>query len=93
MPDLKARGLVRPLHLFISYDEEVGCGGAKRLLEDIDQSGLQPAICMVGEPSGMQPILAHKGRLDLRVRCAACRSFERAGKGVNAMQAAGEAIA
>ena len=35
---------------------------------DLDESGLKPALCVVGEPSGMKPILAHKGKLNLRVR-------------------------
>ena len=94
VPDFKARNLARPLHLFISYDEEVGCQGAQRLIEDLDASGLKPALCVVGEPSGMQPILAHKGKLNLRVRVRGLpgHSSEPA-KGVNAIHAAGEAIA
>jgi acetylornithine deacetylase len=94
VPDIKARRLARPLHLFISYDEEVGCHGARRLLEDLDESGLKPALCVVGEPSGMQPILAHKGKLNLRVgvRGLPGHSSE-PGKGVNAVQAASEAVA
>ena len=93
VPDFKARKLARPLHLFISYDEEVGCLGARRLIEDLDASGLKPALCIVGEPSGMRPILAHKGKLNLRVRVRGRtgHSSEPA-KGVNAVQAAGEAI-
>jgi acetylornithine deacetylase len=57
--------LARPLHLFVSYDEEVGCQGAQRLIEDLHDSGLKPALCIVGEPSGMKPILAHKGKLNV----------------------------
>ncbi len=68
VPDFQARDLARPLHLFISYDEEVGCGGARRLIQDLSDSGLKPALCLVGEPSGMKPILAHKGKLNLRVK-------------------------
>jgi acetylornithine deacetylase len=94
VPDFNAKKLARPLHLFISYDEEVGCQGAQRLIQDLDASGLKPALCVVGEPSGMQPILAHKGKLNLRVRVRGLpgHSSEPA-KGVNAVQAAGEAIA
>ena len=94
VPDIKARNLTRPLHLFISYDEEVGCNGARRLIQDFDESGLKPALCVVGEPSGMQPILAHKGKLNLgvTVRGVTGHSAE-PGKGVNAIQAAGEAVA
>jgi acetylornithine deacetylase len=94
VPDFQARPLVRPLHLFISYDEEVGCAGAKRLIEDFNESGLRPDLCVVGEPSGMKPILAHKGKLnlDVTVRGRTGHSSEPS-KGVNAVQAAGEAIA
>ncbi|MSO91550.1 MAG: acetylornithine deacetylase [Acetobacteraceae bacterium] len=94
VPELMARDLARPLHLFISYDEEVGFYGAKRLIVDLEESGLKPALCVVGEPSGMQPILAHKGKLnlDVTVRGKAGHSSD-PGKGVNAVQAAGEAIA
>jgi acetylornithine deacetylase len=94
VPEMKARKLARPLHLFISYDEEVGCHGAKRLIEDLEESGLKPALCVVGEPSGMQPILAHKGKLNLRVAVRGMPGHSsEPGKGVNAIQAASEAIA
>jgi acetylornithine deacetylase len=94
VPDFQARNPKRPLHFFISYDEEVGFHGARRLIGDLTESGLKPALCVVGEPSGMQPILAHKGKLNLhvRVRGKAGHSSDPA-KGVNAIQAAGEAIA
>ena len=93
VPDFQARGLVRPLHLFISYDEEVGCGGAKRLIQDLGESGHKPALCVVGEPSGMKPILAHKGKLNLHVRVKGMpgHSSEPA-KGVNAIYPAAAAI-
>ena len=93
VPDMLARGLARPLHLFISYDEEVGCLGAPRLIADIIESGLKPALCVVGEPSSMKPILAHKGKLNLQVnvRGKPGHSSE-PGKGVNAIQAAARAI-
>ena len=94
LPDLQTRPLLRPLHLFITYDEEVDCAGARRLIQDLAESGLRPDLCLVGEPSGMKPILAHKGKLDLHVsvRGLAGHSSEPL-KGVNAVQAAGEAIA
>jgi acetylornithine deacetylase len=94
LPDLKARELRRPLHLFISFDEEVGCQGARRLIEDLEASGLKPDMCVVGEPSGMQPILAHKGKFDLHVTVRGRTGHSSAPSlGVNAVQAAGEAIA
>jgi acetylornithine deacetylase len=94
IPDFHARPLQRPLHLFISYDEETDCAGVKRLIRDLDESGLRPSLCVIGEPSGMKPILAHKGKLNLNVtvRGLTGHSSDPA-KGVNAVQAAGEAIA
>lgn len=94
VPDFQARSFVRPLHLFISYDEEVGCHGVQRLIQDMGESGLRPDLCVVGEPSGMKPILAHKGKVNLTVtvRGLPGHSSEPA-KAVNAVQAAGEAIA
>jgi acetylornithine deacetylase len=94
LPELAARPLSRPLHLFISYDEEVGCHGAHRLVRDIAESGLKPELCIVGEPSGMQPVLAHKGKLSVRVtvRGRTGHSSEPA-KAVNAVHAAAEAVA
>jgi acetylornithine deacetylase len=93
VPDFQARGLVRPLHLFISYDEEVGCGGAKRLIQDLGESGLKPDLCVVGEPSGMKPILAHKGKLNLHVTVKGLPGHSsEPGKGVNAIYPAAAAI-
>lgn len=94
VPDLKEAGLARPIHLLLTYDEEVSCDGARRLIQDLDESGLRPAMCVVGEPSGMQPILAHKGRLAVRVavRGRTGHSSDPA-RGVNAVQAAAEAVA
>ncbi|MGD0107902.1 MAG: acetylornithine deacetylase [Rhodopila sp.] len=94
VPDLQALPLVRPLHLFISYDEEIGCHGVQRLIRDLDESGLRPEFCVIGEPSGMKPILAHKGKLNLSVTVRGMTGHSsEPSKGVNAVQAAGEAIA
>ena len=94
VPDFQTKPLVRPLHLFISYDEEVSCQGAERLIAEFRRSGLQPALCLIGEPSSMKPILAHKGKFNVRVvvRGLPGHSSEPA-KGVNAIQYAAEAIA
>lgn len=93
VPHLKARGLARPVHLFISHDEETDMSGARELVEDLAASPLRPAMCIVGEPSMMQPVLAHKGRLALRViaRGRAGHSSVPAG-GLNAIYAAAAAI-
>ena len=51
----------------MSYDEEVGCIGVRGLLADLQAIGLEAAGCIVGEPTSMQPIIAHKGTH--RFRC------------------------
>ena len=56
-----------PLHLALSYDEEVGCIGVRGLIKDLQDMGLKTAGCIVGEPTLMQPIIAHKGTH--RFRC------------------------
>jgi acetylornithine deacetylase len=94
VPGFLAAGLQRPIHLFISYDEEVNCAGARRLIEDLAESGQAPALCIVGEPTGMQPVLGHKGRLALNVSVRG-RAGHSSGpaRGVNAVFAAAEAVA
>jgi acetylornithine deacetylase len=65
---LNANRLDAPLHYALSYDEEVGCLGVRELIRDLEQNGIRPAGCVVGEPTSMQPIIAHKGMN--RFRCA-----------------------
>jgi acetylornithine deacetylase len=93
VPDLVAMKLAAPIHLFITFDEETTMEGARVLMDDLAASGLRPDMCVVGEPSLMQPILAHKGRLAVRVRVRgrAGHSSEPS-RGVNAVFAAAEAI-
>ena len=61
VPDLLGLGLPVPIHLAFSYDEEVGCVGVRPMLDAVGLSGLRPAACIVGEPTLMQTIVAHKG--------------------------------
>lgn len=57
-----------PIHLALSYDEEVGCLGVRGLIKDLQDIGLTAAGCIVGEPTMMQPLIAHKGAY--RYRCS-----------------------
>jgi acetylornithine deacetylase len=49
------------LHYAFSYDEETGCFGVPHLIADLREAGLAPRLCIVGEPTGMVPAIAHKG--------------------------------
>lgn len=61
VPAMKAARLEKPLHIALSYDEEVGCLGAPLMIEEIKRRGLSPEYCIVGEPTSMQAVSAHKG--------------------------------
>jgi len=61
VPDFLAMKLDRPIHLALSYDEEIGCFGAPGLLRDLDGHASRPRLVVVGEPTGMRIVNAHKG--------------------------------
>ncbi|HEV7576456.1 MAG TPA: acetylornithine deacetylase [Caldimonas sp.] len=61
VPTFLAADLPFAVHLAFSYDEEVGGFGARRLIADMKAAGVTPLACIVGEPTGMVPALAHKG--------------------------------
>ena len=94
LPEFMERGLKAPLHFACSYDEEVGCLGVGRMISDLARAGIRPQACIVGEPTLMTPVIAHKGKKSYRcsVRGRAAHSAY-APLGVNAVEAAAEAIA
>jgi acetylornithine deacetylase len=49
------------IHYAFSFDEEVGCFGVQHLIADLRETGVAPRLCIVGEPTGMVPAIAHKG--------------------------------
>ncbi|MGH8802320.1 MAG: acetylornithine deacetylase [Casimicrobiaceae bacterium] len=94
IPEFQRSGLARPLHFALSCDEEVGCIGVRRLIADVLARGLQPAGCIIGEPTGMQVITAHKGRSSWRCRVRGHEAHSSlAPNGVNAVQLACEMVA
>ncbi len=68
LASIDAGRLDAPVHYALSYDEEVGCIGVRGLLADLQAIGLAAAGCIVGEPTSMQPIVAHKGTHRFRCR-------------------------
>jgi acetylornithine deacetylase len=69
MLDAVNRPLRAPLHLALSYDEEVGCMGVRSLIDMLAGAPVKPAMCIVGEPTGMQVATGHKGKVALRATC------------------------
>lgn len=60
------QALVTPIWLAFSYDEEVGCIGAPRMIARLMADHPRPAAVIVGEPTLMHPVVAHKGATNLR---------------------------
>ena len=94
VPAAVERDLQTPLHIALSYDEEVGCLGVRRLIAWLDDQPVKPALCIVGEPTGMTPVVAHKGKVAMRctVTGLECHSSI-APEGVNAIEYAAELMA
>ncbi len=94
LPEIVERGLTKPLHLAFSYDEEVGCIGVGRLISDLARADIRPASCIVGEPTLMRPVIAHKGKKSYRCTVRGCAGHSAyAPHGVNAVEYAAEAVA
>tara|TARA_R100000306_G_scaffold62536_1_gene72641 strand:- start:33939 stop:35123 length:1185 start_codon:yes stop_codon:yes gene_type:complete len=93
VPLFLAKPLRKPIHLVFSYDEEVGCLGVRPMLAELEKRKNKPQLCLVGEPTLMQPVLGHKGKLAMRchVKGAACHSAY-APQGVNAIEYAARLI-
>jgi acetylornithine deacetylase len=53
--------LKRPLHLALTYDEEIGCVGARALVDELRRAGVRPSVAIIGEPTEMRVIEGHKG--------------------------------
>lgn len=93
-PKFLAQKLETPIHYAFTYDEEVGCLGAKKLIQVLKDMPVKPKACIVGEPTEMQVIAQHKGKKSWRVDV---RGFECHSSlthlGANAVEAAAELIA
>jgi acetylornithine deacetylase len=93
VPEFLRRGLARPLHFALSYDEEIGCVGVRRLIDDIVARGVKPLGCIVGEPTGMALVVAHKGKKSWRCRVRGHEAHSSLTPlGVNAVQIACEIV-
>jgi acetylornithine deacetylase len=93
LPEIAGHPLRIPLHLAFSYDEELGCRGAKRLVAAIGRRPDRPRLCIVGEPTMMHPVTGHKGKRSFRCRVHgfACHSAL-THQGVNAIESAAEMV-
>lgn len=68
VPDFKKRKLQVPLHVVFSYDEEVGCTGVKPMIAEFGNGLPKPRMILVGEPTNMGVVDAHKGGYRFRTQ-------------------------
>jgi acetylornithine deacetylase len=66
--EFKRAATKSPVHLAFSYDEEVGCRGAPDLVKATAALPVRPALCIVGEPTSLRVVSAHKGKVARRIR-------------------------
>ena len=86
--------LAQPLHLALSYDEELGCLGVHSLIELIAQGPARPAMCIVGEPTGLLVATGHKGKTGMRATCRGVEAHSAlAPTGLNALHLAADLMA
>ncbi len=79
--------LARPLHFAFTYDEEVGCLGARALVGELRKAGLRPAAAIIGEPTMMGVIEGHKGCYEYTTEFTGLEGHgSQPDKGVNAVE-------
>ena len=79
--------LRRPLHFAFTFDEEVGCLGARALVPELRKRGIRPAMAIIGEPTEMRLIEGHKGCCEYTVRFTGLEGHGSAPeRGVNAAE-------
>ena len=94
VPEMVAASLTTPIHIALSYAEEVGGIGVRRLLELMEKMPVVPSMAIIGEPTNMEIVVAHKGKRGIRVnvRGASAHSAYPT-EGVNAIEVVAQLIA
>ncbi|NTF10300.1 acetylornithine deacetylase [Agrobacterium rubi] len=93
LPEFAKMPLKRPVHLAFSYDEEAGCKGVPHLIKIIPTLCALPEMCIVGEPSGLRAIRAHKGKAAARITIHGRSGHSsRPDQGLNAIHAMSEIL-
>ncbi|WP_306152158.1 acetylornithine deacetylase [Roseovarius sp. MMSF_3281] len=88
VPDLADMAPAVPIHIALSYDEEAGCKGVPHMIAAMPDLCAPPLGCIVGEPTGLVPVLAHKGKAALRLQATGVAGHSsRPDLGANAIHA------
>jgi acetylornithine deacetylase len=93
LPKIAGAKLKHPIHFALSYDEEVGCTGVRELLADLNANNIKPELAIIGEPTLMKVVGAHKAGAVLHTHCHGREGHSSAPeKGANAVMMAGEFV-
>jgi len=94
VPGFVRMPLHTPIHLAFTCDEEIGCIGLRQLLEDSGSLPVEAAMGIVGEPTSMRLVVAHKGKVAIRVQVhGQAGHSSNPAAAVNAVEYAAELIA
>ncbi|MGB1237572.1 MAG: acetylornithine deacetylase [Pseudomonadales bacterium] len=93
IPQMQAAGLQVPIHLALSYDEEIGCAGAPPMVRKMAAELPPVRAVIVGEPTSMQVVTAHKGITSLTTTVTGCEAHSsQPDRGVSAVMTAAHLI-
>lgn len=85
--------LATPLHLALSYDEEVGCLGVRSLVEMLRGAPKRPDFAIIGEPTNLAIATGHKGKTALKATCTGVEGHSAlAPLGLNALHLAADFV-
>ena len=86
-PYFASQNLKKPIHFSFTYDEETACQGAPIMIRELKKRNINCSICIVGEPTSMKAIQAHKGCYEYSTHFTGLAGHGSApDKGVNAVE-------
>jgi len=92
--EFSALKLRRPIHFAFSFDEELGCTGVRHLLKDLQDAEIRPALAIIGEPTEMRVVSAHKAGAVIETIARGREGHSSAPRqGASAVMMAGEFVA
>jgi len=86
-PYFASQNLKKPIHFSFTYDEETACQGAPVMIKELKKRNINCSICIVGEPTSMKAVQAHKGCYEYSTHFTGLAGHSSApDKGVNAVE-------
>ena len=93
VPTLSKTNLDRDIHFSFTFDEETACIGAPLLIKELKKRDITDGICIIGEPTKMKIIDAHKGMNEYTIHFEGLAGHSsQPQKGVNAIEYASKYV-